>query len=187
MMTMDIPTQANILGFLALITYILTLLPSILRIVFPQTKATGIPQFLSKHRRIIGLLAFFLTLDHASIMVRKRNFDFFDVTTFSVYIQGVSTFIIFALLAITSNNWSVKKLKKNWKELHKLTYFAMLILIWHIWDKMSGHWTYLTPVGLVAVTGTTVLFLIRLWIERQSKSQKTSKKESQPSKQKVTK
>lgn len=185
MLTMDIPPQANILGFLALISYILTLLPSILRIVYPPSKETGIPQYLLKHRRFIGLVAFFLTVDHAVIMVRERNFDFFDPKTFSVYIQGVTTFIIFTLLAITSNNWSIKKLKKNWKQLHKLTYVAMFVLIWHIWDKMLGHWTYLTPIGILFTTVITALFLIRLWIERQGKSQKTSKKQSQPTPQKA--
>lgn len=173
MVTMDRPLLANLLGVLALVSYIITLLPTIIRIVFPCTKKTGLPQGLLKHRRLIGILAFFFALGHAFLLVKKRNFDFFDLKTFWIYIQGVATFTIFTLLAITSNDWSVKKLKKNWKRLHQLTYFAMFLLTWHIWDKMSGHWTYLTPIGLVAITGITVLFLIRLWIERQDKQQKT--------------
>jgi sulfoxide reductase heme-binding subunit YedZ len=43
MLTLDLPTQANLLGFLALFSYIATLLPTILRIVLPSTKETGIP------------------------------------------------------------------------------------------------------------------------------------------------
>ncbi len=173
---MDESPLANILGFLSLASYIATLTPTILRIILPQTKETGIPQWLLKRRRTIGIIAFFLALGHAFLMVQKRNFDFFDIKTFWIYIQGVSTFIIFTLLTITSNNWSVKKLKKNWKQLHKLTYVAMVILIWHIWDKMSGHWTYLTPISLVATTMITVLFMIRLWIEHQDKQQKNATK-----------
>ncbi|MEH2061909.1 MAG: ferric reductase-like transmembrane domain-containing protein [Nostoc sp.] len=174
MISMDESPLPNIIGFLALASYIATLLPTILRIVFPQTKETGIPQWLLKRRRVIGLIAFFLALGHGFLMVQKRNFDFFDIKTFWIYIQGVSTFIIFTLLSITSNNWSIKKLKKNWKQLHKLTYVAMVVLIWHIWDKMSGHWTYLTPISLAAITIITVLFVIRLWIEYQSKQQKNA-------------
>ncbi|MCC5646536.1 ferric reductase-like transmembrane domain-containing protein [Nostoc sp. CHAB 5824] len=173
---MDESPLANIIGFIALASYIATLLPTTLRIVFPQTKETGIPQWLLKRRRIIGIIAFFLVMGHAFLMVQKRNFDFFDIKTFWIYIQGVSTFIIFALLTITSNNWSVKKLKKNWKQLHKLTYVAMIILIWHIWDKMSGHWTYLTPISLIATTIITVLFIIRLRIEHEDKQQKNVNK-----------
>ncbi|MEH2159847.1 MAG: ferric reductase-like transmembrane domain-containing protein [Nostoc sp.] len=132
MISMDQSPLANILGFLALDGYIVTVVPTIFRIVFPQTKETGIPQWLLKRRLSIGLTAFFLALCHGFLMVQKRNFDFFDINTFWIYIQGVSTFLIFTLLSITSNNWSVKKLKKNWKQLHKLTYVAMVILIWHI-------------------------------------------------------
>ncbi|MEI1374678.1 ferric reductase-like transmembrane domain-containing protein [Nostoc sp. UHCC 0926] len=176
MVSIDESPLPNILGFLSLASYIVTLIPTILRILFPQTKETGIPQWLLKRRRIIGIIAFFLALGHGFLMVQKRNFDFLDIKTFWIYIQGISTFIIFTLLSITSNNWSVKKLKKNWKQLHKLTYVAMVLLIWHIWDKMSGHWTYLTPISLVATTIITVLFLIRLWIEHQGKQQKNANK-----------
>ncbi|QFS44059.1 ferric reductase-like transmembrane domain-containing protein [Nostoc sphaeroides] len=176
MVSIDQAPLGNILGFLALASYIVTLIPTIFRIVFPKTKETGIPQWLLKRRRTIGLIAFFLALGHGFLMVQKRNFDFLDTKTYWIYIQGVSTFIIFTLLSITSNNWSVRKLKKNWKQLHKLTYPAMVILIWHIWDKMSGHWTYLTPISLVATTIITVLFIIRLWIEHQDKQEKNAKK-----------
>ncbi|MEH2334346.1 ferric reductase-like transmembrane domain-containing protein [Nostoc sp.] len=176
MVSMDESPLPNILGFLSLASYIFTLIPTIIRIIFPQTKETGIPQWLLKRRRLIGIIAFFLALGHGFLMVQKRNFDFLDIKTFWIYIQGISTFIIFTLLSITSNNWSVKKLKKNWKQLHKLTYVAMVLLILHIWDKMSGHWTYLTPISLVATTIITVLFLIRLWIEHQGKQQKIANK-----------
>lgn len=172
MVTLDTPLLANSLGFLSLLCYLITLLPTILKIVFPSTKQTGIPQWLLKHRRTIGLLAFFFAILHGYLLVIKRNFDFFDVQTYSIYVQGVTTFIIFTLLAITSNNWSMKKMKKNWKNLHKLTYLAIFLLTWHIWDKMWGHWTYLTPVGIIATTGITALFLLRIWIENQKSKKK---------------
>ncbi|MEG3921685.1 ferric reductase-like transmembrane domain-containing protein [Microcoleus sp. POL10_C6] len=181
--TMDLDTfsQASILGFAALAGYILTLLPTNLRIVFPLTKKTGFPQWLLKYRRFIGLISFFLAVAHGFIFFKQRNFDIFDIKTYFVYFQGVATFIIFTLLAITSNDWSVKRLKKNWKKLQSLTYLAMFLVTWHIWDKMAGHWTYLTPVGIAAITATIVLFLGRVLIERQSKQQK-----HQPTEGKVT-
>lgn len=57
----------------------------------------------------------------------------------------------------------------------------MFLLIWHIWDKMSGHWTYLTPIGLVIISGITALFLVKLGIEHQNKQQR-SKQESNSNK-----
>jgi sulfoxide reductase heme-binding subunit YedZ len=183
LLTMDLDTfsQGSILGFAALTAYILTLLPTNLRIVFPITKKTGIPQWLLKYRRLIGLLSFFLAVLHAFIFFKKRDFDVFDLKTYFVYFQGVSSFIIFTLLAITSNDWSVKRLKKNWKNLQGLTYLAMFLVTWHICDKMTGHWTYLTPVGIAGLTATIVLFLCRVLIERQSRQQK-----HQPKQGKVT-
>jgi sulfoxide reductase heme-binding subunit YedZ len=182
MMTIDSVPLANNLGFLALGTYILTLCPTTLRIVFPQTKQTDIPKWLLKHRRIIGIVSFFLALGHGYILIQKRDFDFGDPKTYWIYIQGVSMFIIFTLLAVTSNDWSVKRLKKNWKRLHSLTYLSIFLLAWHIWDKMLNHWTYITPISLISIIAIAVLFLIRRRIEHQNSQQKADKKLSLPKK-----
>jgi hypothetical protein len=116
--------------------------------------------------------AVFLFSCTSRIHLFQKNFDLFDLKSYFVYFQGVATFIIFSLLAITSNDWSVKRLKKNWKKLQRLTYLAMFLLTWHILDKMAYHWTYLTPVGIAAITAIIVLFLCRLLIQRQSRLQK---------------
>ncbi|WP_019509574.1 ferric reductase-like transmembrane domain-containing protein [Pleurocapsa sp. PCC 7319] len=164
---MDTAPLANFLGFLALSSYIATLLPSMLRIVFPQIKRSDVVKLLLKYRRQIGLLAFALAFFHGYLLVLKRNFDFFDLQTYWIYIQGVATFIVFTLLAITSNNWSIKKLKRNWKKLHSLTYLAMFLLTWHVWDKMSSHWSFLTPIGLLQLIIIIALFLQRKRVEQK--------------------
>jgi methionine sulfoxide reductase heme-binding subunit len=179
-MFIDLFPLSNGLGFLALSGYILTLLPTNLRIIFPQTKQASMPKWLLKNRRLIGILSFLLALGHGYLLVKKRDFDFFDPSTFVVYIQGVSTFIIFALLAITSNDWSVKRLKKNWKRLHSLTYLAMFLLTWHVWDKMADHWSYLTPLGLVTIVVFNLLYLHRRQIEHRSQQKAAQKKGVQP-------
>lgn len=166
---MDTAPIANLLGFLALSSYIITLLPTILRIAFPKTKKTKIFKFLLKYRRQIGLIAFVFAFAHGFLLVKKRNLDFFDLQTYWIYIQGIATFLIFTLLAITSNNWSIKKLKRNWKKLHSLTYLAMFFLAWHVWDKMSGHWSFLTPIGLSGLIVIIALFIYRKRIEYRAK------------------
>jgi methionine sulfoxide reductase heme-binding subunit len=179
-MLFDPSPLSNSLGFLALGGYIATLLPTNLRIVFPQTKQSAMPKWLLKNRRIIGILSFCLALGHGYLLVVKRDFDFFDPSTFWVYIQGVATFIIFALLAITSNDWSIRRLKKNWKRLHSLTYLAMFLLTWHVWDKMADHWSTLTPLGLVIIIAINSLYLYRRWVEYRNKQQSVKKKASEP-------
>jgi methionine sulfoxide reductase heme-binding subunit len=175
-MLIDSFPLSNGLGFLALGGYILTLLPTNLRIIFPQTKQTSMPKWLLKNRRLIGILSFLLALGHGYLLVKKRDFDFFDPSTFLVYVQGVSTFIIFALLAITSNDWSVKRLKKNWKRLHSLTYLAMFLLTWHVWDKMADHWSYLTPLGLATIVTFNFLYLYRRQLEHRHQQKAAQKK-----------
>src|SRR5919202_77531 len=87
LITMDLDTfsQGSILGVAALTAYILTLLPTNLRIVFPSTKKTGFPQWLLKYRRLIGLLSFFLAVLHGFIFFKQRNFDVFDLKTYFVF------------------------------------------------------------------------------------------------------
>ena len=176
MLSIDTAPAANVLGFAALGAYVLTLMPTNLRIVFPQTRQTSIPKWLLKYRRNIGVAAFFLALLHGFLLVKKRTFDFFDPQTYWIYVQGVFTFIIFALLAITSNDWSVKRLKKNWRRLHTLTYWGMFLLTWHILDKMAAHWSYLTPLGLVAIVAVTILYILRRHKENQTQKAKAKAK-----------
>ncbi|ABW33411.1 ferric reductase-like transmembrane domain-containing protein [Acaryochloris marina] len=165
MSILDSPPYANWLGFGAALLYVVTLLPTILRIVFPSLKETGIPKKLLLQRRLLGLVAFILSIVHGYLMIIKREIDFLDIQTYWIYSQGIFTFTIFLLLAFTSNDWSVKKLKKNWKKLHQLTYLAMFLLLWHIIDKMWGHWTWLTPPSLLMIGIVTFLFLIRILYE----------------------
>ena len=81
MMTIDAAPFANYLGFLSLIVYALTLMPTILRIVFPQTKQTGITKNLLKHRRLIGIVAFILACFHGYLLAQKRNIDLMAMGT----------------------------------------------------------------------------------------------------------
>lgn len=177
MVILDSPPYANWAGFLATLLYVITLLPTILRIVFPSTRETGIPKALLLQRRMVGIFAFLLAIVHGYLMIVKRELDFFDPQTYWVYIQGIWTFLIFVVLAFTSNDWSVKKLKKNWKKLHQLTYLAMFLLVWHIIDKMWGHWTWLTPASLLLTGTITLLFLIRIlreWHSSEARAKQVS-------------
>ncbi len=180
MFTLDNAPLANQLGFLALVAYIVTLLPTNVRIVFPETKQMKFHRWILKNRRIIGILSFAIAVVHGFLLIKKRDIDLFEPSTCWIYIQGVSSFIIFFLLAITSNDWCVKKLKKNWKHLHNLTYLALFLVTWHIYDKMSDHFSFLTPIGLVAVVSMIVLYLKRRVIEDQNEQTKAQKKLSSP-------
>ena len=54
---------------------------------------------------------------------------------------GFSGLTILVVLALTSNQWSIRKLGgKNWKRLHRLAYVAAALLIYHQAIAGKGHW-----------------------------------------------
>lgn len=152
-------TLANFLGCLALLNYMATLTPSILRTVFPNTRSNKVWIWLLKNRRYIGITSYVLVSNHALLMVIQKNINLLNPDTYVHYFQGIFMFFIMTLLAITSNDWSVKNLKKNWVKLHQLTYLIIFILPWHIIDKMYLHWSYLTPLEVVMTFICIYLFI----------------------------
>ena len=136
-----------------------------MRTVFPKLKKAKILIDLLKYRRQIGIIAFLFGLIHAALIVIKRNVDLFDLKTYQISLEGTAILIIFALLTFTSNDWSIKKMKNNWRKLHQLTYTAMFLLLWHIQEKMSGHWNFITPIELILMTVVIGLFCRRRWLE----------------------
>lgn len=152
---------ANIIGFFALLVYIATLLPSLIKAVFPSTRKNKFLAWLLKYRRHLGVAAFSLGLNHGILFILKLQLNLLDFHTYIRSFHGFSTLTIFTFLAFTSNDEAVKKLKFKWKKLHQLTYLAIFILPWHILDRMSGHWTYITPVVVLSSLGIVGLFIIR--------------------------
>ena len=135
----------NILGFLALICYFLTLLPTLVRIIFPRFKRTSIVLLLSRFRRQVGVMVFALSVAHGVSWIVMYKKNVFATNFLWNCWHGLLLLFIFGLLAATSNNWSMKVMKKNWKRLHALTYVAMFVMGLHVWDKMSIRWSIFTP------------------------------------------
>ena len=122
-----------------------------------------------KNRRYTGVTAFCFAWNHAALLIWQKSLNFLDFNTCLESFQGLSSIIIFTILTITSNDESVRTLKKNWKKIHNLTYLCLFILPWHILDKMSGHWTYLTPFAVILSISLCLLFVVRKIIEFKKK------------------
>lgn len=154
----------HLFGFLALATYATTLIPSNLIKIFPHTKKWPINTFLLKKRRLLGLMAFSLSINHALISLDKYDISLLKLETYNTYYTGIISLAIFSVLAFTSNNWSIRQLKHKWKLMHRLTYVAMFLLLWHILNMMKGSWTWLTPIALQLLIVTCLIFVTRLFI-----------------------
>lgn len=162
---------ANIFGFLALLCYTATLLPSLLKAVFPTIKGNKTLMWLLKYRRHLGVAGFCLGANHGILLIIERHLNLLDWHTYIHSFSGMSILAIFTVLAVTSNDESVKHLKKNWKKLHQLTYLAIFLLPWHILVKMSGHWTSLTLLTVLLTIFILILFISRKWLEINIKNQ----------------
>lgn len=157
---------ANIIGWLSLSLYTSTIMPSIMKTVFPATKKQPILKWLFQNRRYTGVAAFCLAWSHGILMIWQINLNLLDFKTYIHYFQAFSSIIILTILAITSNDFSVKRLKQNWKKLHKLTYLLIFLFPWHILDKMNAHWTHITPLAVLITMINLILFLQRKSIEQ---------------------
>jgi len=85
-------------------------------------------------RRQLGVAAFWCALFHGMLYVRL--YDLFSLESFigkgnTLYLLGVVGLIGMILLGITSNNFSVRLLKKRWKQLHYSVYGIFFVVLWH--------------------------------------------------------
>ena len=121
--------------------------------VTPLRKITGLSQLL-KYRRTFGLFVFFYASLHFSIwfwLDHDLNFSEMinDVIKRPFITMGFSAFVLLVPLAITSNDWAVRKLKRSWSKLHRLVYLiAILVILHYFWHK-SGKNDFQT-VGIYA-------------------------------------
>ncbi len=98
---------------------------------------------LPKRRRAIGLYAFMYVCLHVLIFLGlDYGFNWaqvWDLVTGKVYLLvGVAAVLLLIPLAITSFDYFIRKMGKNWKRLHWLVYPAVLIAILHYGLAQKG-------------------------------------------------
>jgi methionine sulfoxide reductase heme-binding subunit len=97
--------------------------------VTPLRRYAGIS--LLKYRRALGLLAFFYILGHLLIWlvldVQILSQIWADIVKRPYITVGMGAFVLMIPLAVTSNNRSIRKLGKTWRQLHKLVYATALL------------------------------------------------------------
>lgn len=113
----------------------------------PVNSIIGFKQAI-KLRRPLGLFAFFYATMHVSIFfLLDYGLDLrliLEAMLEKRYILvGSAAFCILLLLALTSFDWWKRKLRKNWKRLHRLVYLAGILVIVHIiWASKGDLQTF---------------------------------------------
>ncbi len=112
-------------------------------------------------RRLLGLFMFFYACLHITTYV-WLDFAFVwadivkDVGKHPRILVGFAAFVLTIPLALTSNSAAMKRLKSNWKTLHKTVYLIAIFGVLHFWllvkkDVTEPKYYALTLVFLLAV------------------------------------
>jgi sulfoxide reductase heme-binding subunit YedZ len=142
---------------------VLSLTP--LRVLFPKSR---IVNALNRHRRYLGVSSCIYGLLHFTWHILYQGSLDDLVASFSKpFIWfGFSGLTILVILALTSNNWMVRKLgAKNWKRLHRLAYLAALLLIYHQSIAGKGHW-YVARWLLFPLLGLQLARILKTYLFR---------------------
>jgi len=86
---------------------------------------------LLRFRRALGLLAFWYVLMHfATYMLLDQQLNFpeigKDIAKRPFITIGMACLVFLLPLALTSNNWAIRRLGPRWRSLHKLAYLIVL-------------------------------------------------------------
>ena len=89
-------------------------------------------------RRMLGLFAFFYGTLHLLTWIVFINYFDVDAMVQDVIKRpfitvGMATWLILFVLALTSNQFATRKLKRRWQTLHRLAYVAGIGAVIHFW------------------------------------------------------
>jgi len=109
------------------------------------------------YRRMIGLFALFYVCLHLLVFLMfLLQWDWSAIGTEIVerpYITiGFSAFVLMLPLGLTSTHWAQRKLKRNWKRLHRLVYVINILAVIHvIWIVRSSYFDAVLYGSLVFI------------------------------------
>lgn len=110
-------------GELSIRLLILTMAVTPLSLMFP---GRSLSKWLIKNRRYFGVSSFGYALFHTAIYANKVSAlpDILTEALLPEYLFGWLAVIILTALALTSNDYSLLRLKGLWKKIHRLVYVA---------------------------------------------------------------
>jgi sulfoxide reductase heme-binding subunit YedZ len=151
-------------GFTAVSLLVLSLTFAPLTKHFPSSNLFSI---LRRHKREVGLSAFYYVLIHVFSYVVKKYIKTgtfpWEILLRPFILAGVTAFLILIAMALTSNKWSIETLQKHrWKTLHRFVYLAEAAVFTHM--ALQG--------GIVLLWGL-VLFIPLLAIQLIRRSKKS--------------
>lgn len=143
-------------GYIAVILLVIVLSLNPLQALIPQLRFI---RKINKYRRQIGVAVFSYAVVHFFCFFIKRDYNIIKTFGFFLHpaiLPAVIALIIFLVLALTSNTYSVKKMGfPLWKKVHRLTYLAEVLIFLHMF--ILGYRLY----ALIVFTPLVVLQFLK--------------------------
>jgi sulfoxide reductase heme-binding subunit YedZ len=139
------------LGFLLAVISITPLKSVLLVNLVPIRRRLGLAVFAYSFLHLLAYLLLLLGLEFSELGadIQKRPYILF----------GFAAFVLLAPLAVTStNNWQ-RRLKLNWKRLHKLVYIVTFLVLMHLW------WQVRAGFGLALFSTLMAVIIIAIKIK----------------------
>jgi sulfoxide reductase heme-binding subunit YedZ len=139
------------LGFLLAVISITPLKSVLLVNLVPIRRRLGLAVFAYSFLHLLAYLLLLLGLEFSELGadIQRRPYILF----------GFAAFVLLAPLAVTStNNWQ-RRLKLNWKRLHKLVYIVTFLVLMHLW------WQVRAGFGLALFSTLMAVIIIAIKIK----------------------
>ncbi len=146
-------TLSHTTGFTALVLYILTLAITPLRRVFSFAmillkyqygKRLGDWNWMVRLRRMLGVFSFLYALLHFTLFFYlELDFEMIELWHEAgerpFILAGLAALVLLIPLFLTSTDYSMRLLRKNWRKLHRLMYpIGVLIAVHYLWLVKPG-------------------------------------------------
>ncbi len=103
-----------------------------------------ITRIITIFRRQLGILVFILSFSHYHLvrgLGRLTGLSPISLPWPTFEYFGFLAFILLLFMFLTSNNWSVKKLGRLWKKLHRIVYVVLWLLVLHTGLQQISVWS----------------------------------------------
>ncbi|MEM9278203.1 MAG: ferric reductase-like transmembrane domain-containing protein [Pseudomonadota bacterium] len=129
------PEMLHNLGVFSIQMLVLTLSVTPLSLILRNWQpAIPFALWLIRNRRYFGVASFAYALIHTLLYLKTISFDWYLAFLEALdwpFATGWIALFVMAILALTSNNWSVKRLGSFWKPLQRLSYVTAITGLAH--------------------------------------------------------
>lgn len=139
--------------------------------ITPLRRLSGQSQWI-RLRRMLGLFAFFYASLHLMTYLWFDQFFEWDEIWLDILERpfitvGMAGFILLIPLAITSTKAMMRRLKKNWVQLHKLIYVVSVLVILHFWWMKDAKADIYEPVLYSVILALLLGYRVVYWMRQK--------------------